>query len=79
MFMTVFHCNIKETNNNGIYVTLLRLKEFNTDLNHTNKLSRFVLPLIDEILECFSHGIDELGVPLEAGADHMVQLLFELQ
>lgn len=45
----------------------------------TYKLSWFVLPLVDEVLEGLSHGVEELVVSLEAGADHVIQLFLELE
>ena len=45
----------------------------------TNKFGGLVLPLVDEVLEGLPHGVEEFVVPLEAGVDHVIQLLLELQ
>ena len=44
----------------------------------TYEFSRFVLPLVDEILERFLHGVDELFILGEAYVDVVVYLVFEV-
>ena len=44
----------------------------------TNDFSRFVLSLIDEVLERLFHDVDKLVVPVEADGHHVVQSVFEV-
>lgn len=45
----------------------------------TNKLSRFVGPLVDEGLKRLLHGVDESLVPCKAALRHVVHLVLEIQ
>lgn len=45
----------------------------------TNKLSRFVGPLVDEGLKSLLHGIDESLVPCKAALCYIVHFVFEVQ